>query len=174
MKTDWKLWAAIIILIGLVVALIVISVDKNNQVDKALREIEQLKQTSSVSPKVVQGVNGRTPVLGVDYTVQNGSSGTPGSPGLPGANGLNGSSGQNGQNGTPGLSAYDLAIEGGFQGTQSEWLASLSVKGDKGDAGPVLQTSCIDNHLSQKLSSDSLWQPVMVGTKYVKCELTDE
>lgn len=40
---------------------------------------------------------------------------------------------QNGKDGENGLSAYEIATENGFEGTQTEWLASL--KGDKGDTG---------------------------------------
>lgn len=32
----------------------------------------------------------------------------------------------------PGFSAYELAVKHGFKGTEEEWLASLSVKGDPG------------------------------------------
>jgi hypothetical protein len=32
----------------------------------------------------------------------------------------------------PGLSAYEIAVKNGFRGTEAEWLASLSVKGDPG------------------------------------------
>ncbi len=34
---------------------------------------------------------------------------------------------------TDGKSAYELALDGGFEGTEEEWIASL--KGDKGDTG---------------------------------------
>lgn len=37
------------------------------------------------------------------------------------------------QNGADGLSAYEIAKENGFSGTETEWLASL--KGDRGDTG---------------------------------------
>lgn len=37
------------------------------------------------------------------------------------------------QNGADGLSAYEIARENGFSGTETEWLASL--KGDRGDTG---------------------------------------
>ena len=36
--------------------------------------------------------------------------------------------------GEPGKSAYEIAVEHGFVGTEEEWLASL--KGEKGDRGP--------------------------------------
>lgn len=41
-------------------------------------------------------------------------------------------------NGSDGKSAYDIAVENGFEGTPEEWLESL--KGDKGDKGDRGQT----------------------------------
>lgn len=38
-----------------------------------------------------------------------------------------------GEKGDPGKSAYDIAVKGGFKGTEEEWIASL--KGGKGDPG---------------------------------------
>ena len=46
-----------------------------------------------------------------------------------------------GGSGADGKSAYEIAVENGFVGTESEWLVSLKgvkgVKGDKGDKGDV-------------------------------------
>ena len=36
--------------------------------------------------------------------------------------------------GEPGKSAYEIAVENGFEGDEQAWLESL--KGEKGDAGP--------------------------------------
>lgn len=36
--------------------------------------------------------------------------------------------------GSDGKSAYEIAVEHGFEGTEEEWLESL--KGEKGDPGP--------------------------------------
>jgi len=36
--------------------------------------------------------------------------------------------------GEPGKSAYEIAVEHGFEGSEEDWLASL--KGEKGDTGP--------------------------------------
>ena len=36
--------------------------------------------------------------------------------------------------GEPGKSAYEIAVEHGFEGDEQAWLESL--KGDKGDTGP--------------------------------------
>lgn len=41
--------------------------------------------------------------------------------------------GANGEKGTDGKSAYQIAVEQGYQGSESDWLFSL--KGDKGDKG---------------------------------------
>ena len=41
--------------------------------------------------------------------------------------------GANGEKGTDGKSAYQIAVEQGYQGSESDWLSSL--KGDKGDKG---------------------------------------
>lgn len=38
-----------------------------------------------------------------------------------------------GKGGEDGASAYEIAVDNGFEGTEQEWLASL--KGDKGDKG---------------------------------------
>ena len=50
--------------------------------------------------------------------------------GQPGAQGENGA---DGANGLDGKSAYTIALENGFVGTEEEWLASI--KGEKGDPG---------------------------------------
>ena len=41
--------------------------------------------------------------------------------------------GANGKDGVDGASAYEIAVENGYTGTEAEWLSSL--KGEKGDAG---------------------------------------
>ena len=41
--------------------------------------------------------------------------------------------GANGEKGTDGKSAYQIAVEQGYQGSESDWLSSL--KGEKGDTG---------------------------------------
>ena len=62
-----------------------------------------------------------------------GDTGSVGAQGEKGDKGDAGVAGVNGFNGSNGKSAYDLAVENGFEGTVEQWLASL--KGDKGDTG---------------------------------------
>src|SRR5699024_8766786 len=46
--------------------------------------------------------------------------------------------GKQGDKGDPGKSAYQVAVDNGFEGTEEEWLASLKgPKGDTGDTGPA-------------------------------------
>ena len=52
---------------------------------------------------------------------------------LSGLKGANGTNGTNGTNGAAGKSAYEIAVEEGFEGTKSEWLESL--KGEQGNTG---------------------------------------
>lgn len=54
-----------------------------------------------------------------------------------GLQGEKGDPGENGADGAPGKSAYEVAVDNGYQGTETEWLNSLKMgpKGDKGDKG---------------------------------------
>lgn len=59
-----------------------------------------------------------------------------GSQGIKGDTGAKGDKGDKGNTGDQGLSAYQVAVNAGFSGSVSEWLASLvGAKGDKGDNG---------------------------------------
>lgn len=45
--------------------------------------------------------------------------------------------GPQGEKGDPGKSAYQIAVDNGFKGSEEEWLASLKgPKGDTGETGP--------------------------------------
>ena len=71
-----------------------------------------------------------------------GEKGAKGDKGDTGATGATGPKGDTGAKGSDGKSAYELAVEAGFQGTEEAWFASLKgtkgdtgAKGDKGDTG---------------------------------------
>jgi len=61
--------------------------------------------------------------------------GPPGPAGAAGAPGTNGAPGAPGENGADGKSAYQVAVDNGFSGTEANWLASL--KGADGAPGPA-------------------------------------
>lgn len=90
-----------------------------------------------------RGLQGERGLPGADGA--KGDKGEQGERGLTGAKGDKGSDGLNGKDGLPGAkgvdgkdgkSAYQIAVEQGFAGSEAAWLASLKgEKGDKGDAG---------------------------------------
>lgn len=66
-----------------------------------------------------------------------GPQGPQGPEGPEGPQGPQGDPGLKGDQGEDGRSAYQIAVQNGFEGTEQEWLASLKgPKGDKGDTGP--------------------------------------
>lgn len=79
-------------------------------------------------------------IVPVDVKVDLGASG------LPGPAGADGADGAPGDDGTDGLSAYQVAVNNGFVGSEAAWLTSLQgadgaqgpagPKGDDGDTGP--------------------------------------
>ena len=63
-----------------------------------------------------------------------GPKGNPGEQGIQGPKGNPGEQGIQGPKGEPGKSAYQLAVDAGYVGSESEWLTSL--KGERGEQGP--------------------------------------
>ena len=78
--------------------------------------------------KNLKGVDGKDGVNGKDRC-----DGRNGVDGLPGKDGKNGTDGLPGRDGIDGKSAYIIAVEHGFSGTENEWLQSL--KGADGKDG---------------------------------------
>jgi hypothetical protein len=96
----------------------------------AVRIIDQGRgQTCKVATAISPG---ETPISWNQAGVQ-GPQGPAGAVGPPGPQGQNGINGLNGQNGPDGLSAYEVAKDNGFVGSQAQWLASL--QGAQGPAG---------------------------------------
>ena len=79
----------------------------------------------------LKGVDGKDGVNGKDGC--DGRNGVDGLPGKDGKNGADGLPGRDGIDGTDGKSAYIIAVEHGFSGTETEWLQSL--KGADGKDG---------------------------------------
>ena len=79
----------------------------------------------------LKGVDGKDGVNGKDGC--DGRNGVDGLPGKDGKDGADGLPGRDGINGTDGKSAYIIAVEHGFTGTENEWLQSL--KGADGKDG---------------------------------------
>ncbi|AEL17839.1 tail fiber protein [Mycobacterium phage Trixie] len=96
--------------------------------------------TGAQGPKGDTGATGPAGRDGVDGaqgpkgdTGPQGDEGPQGPTGATGSRGPEGPQGPTGERGPMGYSAYGVAVENGYQGTEAQWLASL--KGAKGDTG---------------------------------------
>ena len=79
---------------------------------------------------IVRGLDGADGIDGSD-----GVDGSDGKDGKDGEDGQNGKDGEDGKDGANGKSAYELAVEDGFQGSLHEWLLLLAVRGADGKDG---------------------------------------
>ncbi len=85
---------------------------------------------SGFSPTITEKVNNDDTYI-LEITDKNGAFETPNLKGKKGKNGINGKDGidgKNGVNGANGKSAYEIAVDLGFEGSEQEWLDSLKNK----------------------------------------------
>ena len=120
-----------------------------NKIEEKIKNLPDVNENVNVDVKVTDGhliINGKD--TGVDLTAHDGKDGKNGADGhtpvitvsdkgsliidgvdtnksLIGPKGADGADGQNGKDGQPGKSAYQVAVDNGFDGTQAEWLRSL-------------------------------------------------
>lgn len=95
---------------------------------------EWIDNGSLRGPKGDQGDQGPRGIAGMDGA--KGDKGDKGNTGADGIQGVKGDKGDKGDKGEDGKSAYELALQNGFVGSESNYLASLKgPKGDKGDKG---------------------------------------
>ena len=77
--------------------------------------------------------------------------------------------GTDGSNGTNGKSAYELAVENGYEGTEAEWLAALvGEKGDPGDKGETGATGKSAYELAVEKGykgTEEEWLEALIGEK---------
>jgi hypothetical protein len=147
MKRDWRLYAAFFVLIGLIIWLLVLSTQRHDEIQHLSDRIEQIQNMHPTAAPVQQPLDGKTPILGIDYF-----NGQDGSQGKDGKDGAQGSPGKDG------ASAYDIAVKNGFKGTEGEWITSLKgEKGDKGDRGDSIDLECLGGYIAKKFKSDDLW-----------------
>ena len=60
--------------------------------------------------------------------------------------------------GNNGLTAYQIAVRDGFQGTELQWLASLKgQKGDQGSAGPAIELQIAAGYVQYRISGTQQW-----------------
>lgn len=134
-----------------------------------------------VGPQGEQGIPGRDGAQGPKGDKGNtGEIGPVGPIGPEGPQGVNGKDGTNGVDGAPGKSAYEIAQEQGFTGTEAEWLASLKgadgkngVKGAKGADGKSAYQIWLDQGNSGTEEDFLNWLRNPISTKYLHNILID-
>ena len=109
----------------------------DNAVSHAFDNLTDEQKAELKGPKGDTGPKGATGAKGDKGDKGNkgdkGDTGATGPQGPAGQNGTNGVDGKNGVDGQNGKSAFELAVESGYAGTEEEWLNSL--KGAAGAAG---------------------------------------
>ena len=140
---------------------------------KSLKKVSCIVLAITVLLSIVWSLSACQSISGVQ--------GEQGVQGIQGEQGDKGDQGDKGEKGEAGKSAYDIAVENGFTGTEVEWLELLKgekgeqgekgekgdyggPKGDKGDDGRgILKVEIIENHLWITYS-DAPASPVDLGT----------
>lgn len=121
--------------------------DVYRQIIKMIEDLEVVGVTDAQIEKAVREYLEENPVTGVDEAevqrivaeyidlYKEELKGDKGDKGDTGANGKDGTDGVDGANGADGKSAYDIAVDNGFEGTEAEWLESLKGKDGEGSDG---------------------------------------
>lgn len=117
---------------------------------------------ASTGPQGPPGEDGADGVDGADgapgATGAAGATGPAGSTGATGAPGADGSDGADGADGADGPSAYQVAVDEGFVGTEADWLESLvGPEGPEGPPGDDGATVYIDDDAPVSPFSGELW-----------------
>lgn len=150
---DTKLWAAILILIGLIVYLIIISSQRSEQIKSLIQQVQsvtsQAQQPPTYSPKPIYKT----------ITVQ-GTPGPQGPQGQTGATGKSGKNGANGKNGSDGQSVYQLWLSLGNTGTPTDFINALH--GEDGASPPTVELRCDSSRLENewRYVGTTAWQPL--------------
>lgn len=141
------------------------------QVGIDCEKAQQVEEKASANPAPAQILQGEPGKPG-----PSGKPGKPGPSGKPGKIGPSGKPGGVGSQGIPGglgpsgLSAYEVAVSEGFEGTVQEWLISLEGKpGPEGKMGPAGQDGASAYPFTFRFSV-----PFPVGTETTyECEMTE-
>lgn len=106
------------------------SFTKKEELDNQNEELGRLKRTlDELNDSLDKRISEIQLTPGKDG--KDGLNGTPGKDGKPGKDGRDGKDGINGKDGANGLSAYEIAVKQGFEGTEEEWINRITNSGGK-------------------------------------------
>lgn len=156
MKIDKTVLIALIVLIGLVVWMIHLSIQRSNDISHAMDRIntvESRKPESIDYSRIQEAIKTEIAkqVVKTEALIPK--------DGLDGADGRDGQSiqGKDGINGKDGKSTYQLWLDAGNTGTVQDFLQSI--KGEKGDTVvPIFCAPSLQFQLKSKMPTDVFWQ----------------
>ena len=125
--------------------------------------LAEMKKLLSEVQNGSNGKDGENGLSAYELAVQNGFTGTltewlnslkgtDGKDGAGGKNGIDGVNGKDGVDGKDGLSAYEIAVQNGFVGTESEWLSSLKGKDGADGTSPEISGFATMEYVDARLS----------------------
>lgn len=146
-----------------------IEVVKNGSSFKASSEMLKSQGKSAYELAVAAGFQGTLAEWLVSLKGEPGEKGDTGEGGL---NGINGTNGANGIDGSDGKSAYEIAVENGFIGTEQQWLQSLvgpagqdGADGQNGQDGADGKSAYEVAVAGGFVGTEAQWQQSLVGPK---------
>ena len=126
------------------------SFTKKEDLNKQNKELERLKDTleevnKSIDDKIskIQLKHGKDGVNGKD-----------GIDGKDGKNGTDGRDGKDGKDGANGLSAYEIAVNQGYEGTEEEWIEHITNNGGKDYSGQIATINQRVNNVSRIIKTN--------------------
>lgn len=154
-RSDFKIYLILILLVGLIIYLVILSQDAAQQ----RRELRHNTETNSERIDELEKKVDHYSHVKYETKVIEGTKGPKGDKGdtVVGKDGKDAKQPKDGKNGK---SAYQIAVDNGFSGTEAEWLQSI-----KGADGRSLDLNCINGHIAKKYLGDIF--PTMTN---IKCE----
>lgn len=132
------------------------SYTKKEEVDKQNIELEGLRMTlnelnESIDRRIstIQLKHGKDGINGKD-----GKDGKDGKQGKDGRDGKDGLNGRDGKDGCNGLSAYEIAVKQGYEGTEKEWIDHITNNGGKNYSGQIAAIRGTLNELEGRISEE--------------------
>ena len=148
------------------------SYTKKEEANKQSIELERLKTTlnelnASIDNRIssIQLKHGKDGLNGKD-----GKDGKPGKDGRDGKAGKDGKPGRDGKDGCNGLSAYEIAIKQGFEGTEKEWIEHITNNGGKNYSGQIAAIRGKLNELEGKTIPDDVLTQASILKTIEECE----
>jgi len=133
------------------------SFTKKEDLNKHNEELERLKTTLN---EVNKNIDDKISKIQLKHG-KDGANGIDGKDGINGRDGKDGKNGKDGKDGANGLSAYEIAVKQGYEGTEEEWIEHITNNGGKDYSGQIAAMNQRLNKVSRTIKTDG------TGDKYL-------